>query len=63
MERKLVTIMVADIVGSTPAMEADEEAAITRCNQCLAAVSQPVSDRTGRIFATAGDAVLGQLLL
>jgi TolB-like protein/Tfp pilus assembly protein PilF len=52
--------MVADIVGSTPAMEADEEAGIARCNRCLDAVSKPVADRSGRVFATAGDAVLAE---
>ena len=62
MERKLATILVADIVGSTPAMEADEESAIARFNRCLEAVSAKVTDRGGRIFSTAGDAILAEFI-
>lgn len=60
MERKLATILVADIVGSTSAMEADEEGAIARCNLCLETVSQKLADRYGRVFAAAGDAILAE---
>ena len=35
MQRRLAAIMVADFVGSTPAMESDEEGAVTRIAACM----------------------------
>ena len=60
MQRKLATIMVADVVGSTPAMETDEETALTRVASCLQAVEDMVARYEGRVFNTAGDAVLAE---
>jgi adenylate cyclase len=59
-QRKLATIMVADVVGSTPAMEADEEAAVARVASCLKAVEDMVTRYEGRVFNTAGDALLAE---
>lgn len=60
MHRKLATILVGDIVGSTAQMERDEEAAVRRFQDCLGAVSQTVQDHEGRVFNRAGDAVLAE---
>jgi len=60
MDRKLAAIMVADIVGSTPAMEADEEAAVRRIAKGLSAIEAITSECGGRVFSTAGDAVLAE---
>lgn len=60
MQRKLATIMVADFVGSTSAMEADEEAAISLINAALESVHEVVRRHDGRAFGFAGDAVLAE---
>lgn len=60
MERKLVTILVADYVGSTPDMAADEETAIKRIGLALELASGFVSKNQGRVFNTAGDGLLAE---
>ena len=60
MHRKLATILVADFVGSTAAMELDEEAAVARVHECLKAVEDIVVRHDGRVFGTAGDAILAE---
>ena len=58
MQRRLAAIMVADFVGSTPAMESDEEGTVTRVAACMQAVGDTVARHDGRVFSTAGDAIL-----
>lgn len=60
MQRKLATIMVGDFVGSTPAMELDEEDAIARIDAALDTVRMVVQRHDGRVFGTAGDALLAE---
>ncbi len=60
MQRKLATIMVGDFVGSTPAMETDEEGAIARIDAVLDTVRGVVQRHDGRVFGTAGDALLAE---
>lgn len=60
MHRKLATIMVGDIVGSTRQMEQNEEDAIQRFSECLGAVTQTVNQHEGRVFNQAGDSVLAE---
>ncbi len=60
MQRKLATIMVGDFVGSTPAMETDEEGAITRIVAVLDTVRKVIQRHDGRVFGTAGDALLAE---
>jgi len=60
MQRKLATIMVGDFVGSTPAMETDEERAITQIDTVLETVRMVVQRHDGRVFGTAGDALLAE---
>ncbi len=61
MRRKLATIMVSDIVGSTSQMEVDEEGSVQRFAECLDMVSQQVGSLEGRVFNRAGDCVLAEL--
>ena len=60
MDRKLATILVGDFVGSTAAMQKDEEAALARVLRGLDLVADCVSHHDGRIFNTAGDAILAE---
>ena len=60
MQRKLAAIMVADFVGSTASMEADEEETVACVNACMKAVEGTVVRHDGRVFNTAGDAVLAE---
>jgi TolB-like protein/Tfp pilus assembly protein PilF len=52
--------MVGDIVSSTAAMEADEEHAVRVFAACLNAVAKVVENRDGRVFSSAGDALLAE---
>lgn len=60
MNRKLAAILVGDFVGSTPAMESDEEGTVARVEACMAAIAHVVANHEGRVFSTAGDAVLSE---
>lgn len=60
MRRRLATIMIADAVASCPAMERDEEGAVSRIADCLAEVRATTERFGGRVFATAGDALLSE---
>jgi len=60
MDRKLAAIMVADFVGSTSAMETDEEATVSLVSSCLDAIEAAVKNHGGRIFNIAGDAILAE---
>jgi adenylate cyclase len=60
MRRRLATILVGDYVGSTSAMEVDEEASVSRVSACLHAIDQCVKRHDGRVFGTAGDCVLAE---
>ncbi|GGH36726.1 TolB amino-terminal domain-containing protein [Cribrihabitans marinus] len=60
MERKLAALMVADFVDSTGQMASDEEAAITRISDALSLVRDCVTRNGGRVFSTAGDALLAE---
>ncbi len=60
MQRKLATILVGDFVGSTAAMARSEEAALSRVLLGLDLVSRSVAHHKGRVFNTAGDALLAE---
>ncbi|AXI42409.1 adenylate/guanylate cyclase domain-containing protein [Sulfitobacter sp. SK011] len=60
MERRLSALFVADIVGSTPAMEANEEQALVSNNACLDEITQAITAKSGRVFGTAGDSILAE---
>jgi class 3 adenylate cyclase/TolB-like protein/tetratricopeptide (TPR) repeat protein len=60
MRRRLATILVCDVVDSTVAMEADEETAVSLFARCLDMIAKTVRKRDGRVFSTAGDALLAE---
>ncbi len=60
MKRKIAAIMVGDFVGSTSAMEADEEGSVKQIAASLSAINTVVTDHGGRVFDTAGDSTLSE---
>jgi adenylate cyclase len=60
MGRKLAAILVADFVGSTAAMQSDEERALAQVANLLDIVSAHVAEHEGRVFNTAGDSILAE---
>lgn len=60
MERRLAAILVADAVGSTAAMERDEEGAVASIAERLSVVEGAVAEHKGRVFNTAGDQILAE---
>ena len=60
MERRLATIMVADVVGYSRLMEQAEEATAARLKDCHNLVSDAVNAGGGRVFNRAGDAALAE---
>ncbi|MCA1449867.1 adenylate/guanylate cyclase domain-containing protein [Ensifer sp. IC3342] len=60
MHRKLAAILVGDFVASTSAMELDEEQTIARVVDCMSLIGEVVASFGGRVFNTAGDAILAE---
>jgi TolB-like protein/class 3 adenylate cyclase len=60
MERRLVAILAADVVGYSREMEAAEERTAARLTQCQALIADTVSSLGGRVFNTAGDSALAE---
>jgi len=59
-ERKLVTILAADVVGSSRLMEVDEEGTIARLTTYRAIIGSLVEAHHGRVFGGAGDSVVAE---
>src|SRR4051794_25812093 len=59
-ERRLTTILAADIAGYSRLMRADEDATLRELTACRAIVEALVAEHRGRIANTAGDAVLAE---
>jgi formylglycine-generating enzyme required for sulfatase activity/class 3 adenylate cyclase len=58
-ERRLAAILVADVVGYSRLMQADEEGTLARLQQIGASIVDPrVAAHRGRIFRTMGDGLL-----
>ena len=60
MKRRLAAILVADVVGYSSLMEADEEGTAARLAACRAVIDAQVADCGGRVFKAMGDAVLAE---
>ncbi|WP_373084866.1 adenylate/guanylate cyclase domain-containing protein [Sneathiella sp.] len=60
MERRLVTIMVADVVGYSRMMEQAEEKTAGHLDICQNLITETVTGGGGRIFNRAGDAALAE---
>ena len=50
MKRRLAAILVADVVGYSSLMEADEEGTAARLAVCRAVIDAQVTECDGRIF-------------
>ncbi len=59
-ERKLTTILVADAVGYSRAMAADEAAALAALRAARAVFARLIERHRGRIFSKAGDGLLAE---
>jgi adenylate cyclase len=60
MQRRLATILVADVVGYSRLMEAAEERTAARLQICHELMSKAVTTADGRVFNRAGDAMLAE---
>ncbi len=60
MERKLIAIMVGDVVGYSRLAGAYESETIEGLKACFDFIRECVSDHRGKIFNTAGDSVLAE---
>lgn len=60
MQRRLSTILVADIVGYSRLMEKAEEPTVLRLETCQELIAEAVDGGGGRIFNRAGDATLAE---
>ena len=59
-ERKLATILSADVAGYSRLMEADEEGTLAALNACRKTIDTEIGEARGRIFGTAGDSVVAE---
>ena len=59
-ERKLTTIVVADVVGYSKLMGDDEAATLDLLMTCRSIIDRIIADHHGRIFGSAGDSVLAE---
>ena len=60
MKRRIAAIMVGDIVGYSAMMEKSEENTVARLATCQALVTEKVASLDGRVFSSAGDAMLAE---
>ena len=58
--RKIAVIFVADVVGFSKMMEANEDETLRSFRACLDIMENLFVEHGGRIFNTAGDAVLAK---
>ncbi len=57
-QRKLTTILAADVVGFSKMMGNDEAATLDALRSCRAIIDGSISEHNGRIFGSAGDSVI-----
>jgi len=60
MERRLVAILAADVVGYSRLMGDDEEATLATLNAYRGIIDGLVADHRGRVFGSAGDSVIAE---
>jgi adenylate cyclase len=58
MQRRMAAIMVADVVGFSGLMEADEEGTVRRLEDSRPGIDAEIGKCDGRVFKTMGDALL-----
>jgi adenylate cyclase len=59
-ERRLTTILAADVAEYSRLMRADEDAALALLTRCRDIAAARIAEHRGRIANTAGDAVLAE---
>ena len=59
-ERRLTTILAADVAGYSRLMEADEPGTLARLKDYRAAIVEKIGGFRGRVVSTAGDSVLAE---
>ena len=62
MEKKLTTILCSDVIGFSRMMGDDEAATLNKLDQCRLIIDSLIQSHHGRIFNTAGDAVLAEFV-
>ena len=60
MERRLAAILVADVVGYSRLVSADEEGTLRTLGAYRQIIDGLVADRHGRVFGSAGDSVVAE---
>jgi adenylate cyclase len=60
MERKLVTILAADVAGYSRLMAADEEATLGTLRAYRETIGELVAEHAGRVFGSAGDSLIAE---
>jgi class 3 adenylate cyclase len=60
MRRKLAVILASDVAGYSRLVAADEDDTVRRFRQAASAFSERVQKHRGRVFNTAGDAILAE---
>ena len=58
MKRRMAAILVADVVGYSGLMEADENGTAQRLSNCRKLIDAEIAKCDGRLFKAMGDAVL-----
>ena len=59
-ERKLTTILAADVVGFSKMMGRDETGTLANLKDCRAIIDSGIAEHRGRIFGSAGDSVVAE---
>src|SRR3954451_23807165 len=59
-DRKLATILSADVVGFSRLMHDDEEATLSLLKECQQLLKQTIGKNHGRIVGAAGDSVMAE---
>jgi len=62
MEKKLTTVLCSDVIGYSKMMGADEVGTLHKLDQCRQIIDPLLEKYNGRIFNTAGDAVLAEFV-
>ena len=60
MDRRLATILAADVVGYSRLMGVDEEATLATLNTYREVIDKLVVGHRGRVFGSAGDSVIAE---
>lgn len=60
MDKKLTTILCSDVIGYSRMMGLDEVGTLRKLEECRSIVDHAIAEYKGRIFNTAGDAVLAE---